>query len=113
MTTIPSSEAQRQEILEELRSMSRLRRGQISEQFLHKKGADGQTRLYGPYFVWQSSVRGRKRSQRIPPEEVEQAREDLQAYERFQGLCERLLSLMEQNACGQGVKKKRTTRAMR
>ena len=101
-----SIEAERNQILEELRSMKRLRRGQISEQMLRKKGSDGRIHEYGPYFVWQASVNWKKRSRRIPPDQVEQAREDLKAFEHFEELCERLAFLMEQAACEQGAKKK-------
>jgi len=100
-----SIEAQRIHILEELRSMKRMRRGQISEQMIKRKGADGQIHEYGPYFVWQASIQGKKRSHRIPAEEVEQAREDLKTYARFEELCEQLASLMERAACEQGGKK--------
>jgi len=105
-----SIEVERIQILEELRTMKRLRRGQISEQTLKKKGADGRIHEYGPYFVWQASLSGKKRSQRIPLEKVDQAREDLETYKRFQQLCERLASLMEQTACDLDTKKKSTKR---
>lgn len=101
-----SIEAQRIQILEELRSMERMRRGQISEQFIKRKGADGQLHEYGPYFVWQASIQGKKRSHRIPADQVDQAREDLKAHARFEELCEQLASLMEQAACEEPSKKK-------
>lgn len=103
-----SFETQRIQIIEELRSMKRLRRGQISEQMIKKRGADGRIHEYGPYFVWQAFVQGKKRSRRIPPDQVDQAREDLKAYERFEYLCGQLVSLMEQAACEEGSKKKTT-----
>lgn len=103
---MPSSiEAQRIQILEELRSMKRMRRGQISEQVITRKGADGQLHEYGPYFVWQASIQGKKRSHRIPADQVDQAREDLKAHARFEELCEQLATLMEQAACEESSKK--------
>lgn len=100
-----SIETQRIQILDELRSMKRMRRGQISEQMITRKGADGQLHEYGPYFVWQASIQGRKRSHRIPADQVDQAREDLKAHARFEELCEQLACLMEQAACEQAPKK--------
>jgi hypothetical protein len=100
------NETQRNQILEELRSMKRLRRGQISEQTITRKGSDGEMREYGPYFVWQAFVNGKKRSHRIPAHEVPQAREDMVAYKHFTQLCDRLATLMEESACEQPSKKK-------
>ncbi len=109
----PSIEAQRIQILDELRSMKRMRRGQISEQMITRKGADGQLHEYGPYFVWQASIQGKKRSRRIPADQVDQAREDLKAHARFEELCEQLASLMEQAACEQAPKKNSRKRKKR
>jgi hypothetical protein len=102
------NESQRNQILEELRSMKRLRRGQISEQLINKKGSDGEMHEYGPYFVWQAFVKGKKRSHRIPAEEVPQAREDMVAYKRFTELYDRLATLLEESACEPPSKKKPT-----
>jgi len=45
-------------------------------------------------------------AQRIPADQVEQAREDLKTYARFEELCEQLATLMEHAACEEGSKKK-------
>ena len=105
-----SLERQRDDILEKLRGIQRLRRGQVSEQMLKRKGADGKVREYGPYFVWQSTLKGEKRSQRIPADQVKEVRGDFEAYKHFQELCSQLASVLEKIACESGSKKNSTRR---
>ncbi len=52
----------RRELLDQIEGIGRLRRGQLSEQYIEKPGAEGKLKRYGPYFVWQASVKGKKRS---------------------------------------------------
>lgn len=95
---------QRNEIIDQLKSIQRIRRGQISEQYIERQGADGKMKRFGPYYVWQASIQGKKRSRRIPKEDVEQVREDLQEYQEFKVLCEQLVDVTEKMTC-QGEKK--------
>jgi hypothetical protein len=88
----------RQRILQQIAEIRRLRRGQISEQYLTRTNAAGHAVRFGPYYVWQRTVDGQKHSDRIPAEAVPQARADLEAYERFRRLCSDLAAVNEEIA---------------
>lgn len=95
---IPSStalESEREQILEEMRSIDRLRRGFLSEQFFKRQQA-GQTITRGPYYVLQSFFNGKKRSERVPAEQASSVGREVQNYNRFQELAERFVTLTEQ-----------------
>ena len=89
----------RVELLEEIGTIERLRRGQLSEQYIEKPGADGELKRYGPYYVWQASIRGKKRSHRIGSDHAEEVREELAAYQQYQKLCEELADVTEKLTC--------------
>jgi hypothetical protein len=73
------------EILTELGKIGAARRGSISEQWYRSQGKDGGVRQNGPYYIWQRTVRGEKRSVRVSREDVARARAEL---ERGQAACE-------------------------
>jgi hypothetical protein len=89
-------EKQRDQIIQQLKDLKRIRRGQISEQYLEKPGADGKMKRFGPYYVWQASVNGEKRSIRVAKEQADQVREDMQGYQEFKRLCDELTDVTEQ-----------------
>ena len=89
----------REELIRDIEAVAKLRRGQLSEQYLEKPGADGSLKRYGPYYLWQSSVKGQKRSERVGREHAEQVREELKAYQQYKGLCEELADVTEQITC--------------
>lgn len=89
----------RRELIEQIEGMERLRRGQLSKQYLQKPGADGKLKRYGPYYVWQASLKGQKRSVRVRPDNAEQVREDLAAYQHYRALCDELAAVTEQITC--------------
>jgi hypothetical protein len=86
---------QRDQALEQMRSIDRLRRGFLSRQFF-KRQRGGQTVTQGPYFVLQSFLNGKKRSERVPAEQAAAVGEEVQNYQRFQALAERFVELTEQ-----------------
>lgn len=94
-------ESKRQELLDEIGSIDRLRRGQLSEQYIEKPATDGTMKRYGPYYVWQASINGKKRSHRIDREAGDQVREELAAYKRYEKLCDELADVTEQLTCSQ------------
>lgn len=84
----------REEILEEMRQISRMRQGGVSEQ--HYTLGEGQgERRQGPYYVLQGWRAGQHWSTRIGREEVKQVRNDVNGYERFQALCQEFVELTE------------------
>jgi hypothetical protein len=89
----------RRELIEQIDGIERLRRGQLSEQYIEKPGRDGKLKRYGPYYVWQASLKGQKRSVRVGRDNAEQVREDLAAYQQYRKLCEELADVTEQITC--------------
>jgi hypothetical protein len=93
--SLDSLEQQRAAVLEEMRSIDRLRRGTLSQHFLKKKRA-GQTVTHGPYFILQGFLRGKKFAQHISAEEAPQVALDVKNYQHFQTLAERFIALTDQ-----------------
>ncbi len=92
--SLDSLEQQREQILEQMRAVDRLRRGTLSRQFL-KKHRDGQTITHGPYFVLQGYLQGKKFSQHVPAAEAAKVGEQVKNYKRFQELAEDFVSLTD------------------
>ena len=88
-------QAKRNRILTELRKLTRLRRGQLSEQYYTKTDEHGRTHKQGPYYVWQSYVNGKKRSVRVSRSQVDRVRQETEAYDRFKDLVDELLDVTE------------------
>ena len=92
--SLDSLKQQREEVLEQMRSIDRLRRGTLSQHFL-KKCRGAQTLTHGPYFVLQGYLRGKKFSRHIPAVEAAKVEEQVKGYKRFQQLAEDFVSLTE------------------
>jgi len=84
------SARQREEILEEIRQIERLRQGTISEQY-YGGGATKQ----GPYYVLQGYVAGKHWSRRIGRDQLEQVRADLESGVHFNELCREYAQVTE------------------
>ncbi len=82
----------------ELAGITRLRRGKITRQFNRYKRADGSEGRRGPYHTLQVWRDGRNHSQRVPAMAYTQAQHDVQAYQTFQRLVDRLVALGEAEA---------------
>jgi len=98
MDTINDLQARRDAILEEMRSIRSLRRGNISEQFLkvHHQGFREPV-LRGPYYVLLRRDGKKVISQRVTSgPELEQARRDIESHKRFVALCREFEILTEQ-----------------
>jgi hypothetical protein len=93
--SLPSLEAQRDQVLNDMRAIDRLRRGTLSQHFLRRQRA-GQTVTHGPYFVLQGHLRGRKFSRHIPATQAAQVAADVRSYQQFQALAERFVTLTDQ-----------------
>lgn len=85
------TEQKRTEILDAMRQIERLRQGTISEQYY----GSGESR-HGPYYVLQGYAEGKHWSRRIPREQVEQVRADLEAGADFQHLCRKFAEVTEE-----------------
>lgn len=91
--SISSLANQRDQVLEQMRSLDRMRRGSLSRQYL-KAAKDKPPQ--GPYFVLQGYLRGQKFSERIPADRAAQTELDVENYRSFQQLCERFVTLTDQ-----------------
>ena len=90
MDTLQQLEAQRNGILEQMRSIRSMKRGTINEQYFktHLKGRKGMVRQ-GPYYVLSRREGQKTVSKRLRSEaELEQAQKDVAEYKRFLGLCQ-------------------------
>ena len=82
---------EREEILEKIGKIERMRQGTISEQY-YGTGEKQQ----GPYYVLQGYVGGKHWSKRIPRDRVEQVKADLEAGVHFKDLCQQFADLTEE-----------------
>jgi hypothetical protein len=98
MDTVRQIEQRREALLRELGAIRSMRRGTVNEQFLsvpHKGRAEAGR--CGPYYVLSRSEGGKTVSRRLTsPQQVEQARADVAAYQRFLALCREYERLTEQ-----------------
>jgi hypothetical protein len=85
----------REQILQEMAAIDRLRRGHLSEQFF-KTTHQGKTLRQGPYYVLQRWFQGKNLCERIPADQVEPIRQGVQGYKRFQQLAEEFALVSEQ-----------------
>lgn len=85
---------QRQDILQQMQAIDRLRRGSLSQQFFLSRSDPAVQR--GPYYVLQGFFHGKKFSQRIPQEQAAQVQADVDNYRRFQSLAEQYVTLSDQ-----------------
>ena len=87
---------QREQVLQQIQTIDRLRRGTLSEQFfLQKRG--GKIIRQGPYYVLQCFLKGSiKCSERIPADQAQQAKADVANYQRFQELADQFVHITDQ-----------------
>jgi hypothetical protein len=81
-----------------MQTIDRLRRGSLSQQFFKAK-ADADTAPRGPYYVLQGFLRGKKFSQRVPPDQAAQVQQDVANYRNFQALADEFVTLSDQLTC--------------
>ena len=85
---------QRQDILQQIQAIQRLRRCSFSRQSFRPKRRGGPAP--GPYFLLQGYAQGRKVSERIPAERAAQVEQDVQNYQRFQQLADQFVTVADQ-----------------
>ena len=94
---IQEIEARREAIVNEMKSITSMRRGTINEQFL-KVPQKGRKRfiLRGPYYVLSRREGNKTVSQRLTtPDAVEKARQEIATYHRYQILSDEFVHLTE------------------
>lgn len=88
-------EHRREQILQQIQAIDRLRRGCLSRQFFKKTRA-GSKAQQGPYFVLQGYIQGQKFSERVPAEQAPQIEPLVANYQRFEQLAEEFVTVTDQ-----------------
>ena len=98
MSLLQKLEQKRLGILEKIGSIRFMRRGTINEQYLQVKQKNSKPLLRGPYFVLSRNEDGKTKSKRLKKGEVEQVRQDVEAYKEFQKLSKEYVDVTEELA---------------
>jgi hypothetical protein len=88
-------EKRREQILQQIQAIDRLRRGSLSRQFFKKARAHSKV-PQGPYYVLQGYVQGKKFSQRIPAQQAQEIEPLVANYQRFEQLAEEFVIVTDQ-----------------
>ena len=94
-SSLSQLEQRRQQILQQIQAIDRLRRGSLSRQFFKKGRADAKA-PQGPYYVLQGYIRGQKFSERVPAEQAPQIEPLVANYQRFEELAEEFVAVTDQ-----------------
>ena len=112
MDPIQQIESRRLAVLENIKAIRSMRRGAITEQFFPvlRKGQKQAARR-GPYYVFTRHQGSKTVSRRLTtPRALQQTREDIDAFKRFQALCreyEQITENLGQLEQETGLEKKR------
>jgi len=110
MDTREDLETRRQEILQEMCGIRRMRRGTVNEQFVRTRRRDGTVVENGPYYLYSRTEKGQSFSQRIPAVDAERFRQETEACRRFKELAMQCVlvceSLAEREPDLEGKKKR-------
>ena len=97
-------ESERLDILRQMGSITRMRRGSVNEQSFTQRRRDGAVVTQGPYYLYSRTEQRRSYSQRIPADAVEQYRTETENCRRFKDLAQQYIlvceRLTEQGAAG-------------
>jgi len=88
-------QALRDQILHQMSSIDRLRRGTLSRQFFKQRRSGSKARQ-GPYFVLQGYIQGQKFSERITAEQAPSVEPLVANYKRFEQLAEEFVTVTDQ-----------------
>ncbi len=88
-------EKRREQVLQKIQAIDRLRRGSLSRQFF-KKTRPGSKTQQGPYYVLQGYIQGQKFSERIPAEQAQEIEPLVANYKRFEELAEEFVTVTDQ-----------------
>ena len=92
-TSFSQLEQRRDQILQQIKAIDRLRRGSLSRQFFKKPGS---TSPQGPYYVLQGYIQGQKFSERVPADQALHIEPLVANYKRFEKLAEEFVSVTDQ-----------------
>jgi len=107
-------ESERLDILHQMESITRMRRGSVNEQSFTQRRKDGSVVTQGPYYLYSRTEQRRSYSQRIPAEAVAQYRVETENCRRFKELAQQYIRvcerLTEQGAAGKKNSRPRSPR---
>ena len=95
MSLLQKLEQQRLNILDQIGKIRYMRRGTINEQYLKVPQKEKEALLRGPYYVLSRNEDGRTKSSRVNKTELEQVRQDIEAYKEFQKLSKEYVDVTE------------------
>jgi hypothetical protein len=116
MIEIQELEGRREQILTEIRNIGAMRKGSVTEQFLKtkRKGSE-ELVVNGPYYLYTRKEKGKSVGRRLSEEQADRYRVEVEAFHRFQALCneyaettERLADL--KHGCEDGRQEKKQRR---
>lgn len=93
--SIEQLSAQREALINELKSIDRLRRGTLSQQVFSKKRGD-KIFTQGPYFNLQAFHKGQKFNCHIPADKAPEVRQHVDNFKRFQQLSDQCVTITDQ-----------------
>lgn len=83
----------RESLIEQINSLTLMRRGTLSEQYFTRTSSDGRKVRLGPYFKFQIWQDGRNITRRVDAGEAATLREDVANHHHFERLCRELAEL--------------------
>jgi len=95
LTSLSQLEQRRDQILQQMKAIDRLRRGSLSRQFFKKTHSASRTQQ-GPYYVLQGYIQGQKFSERVSADQASQIEPLVANYKRFEKLAEEFVSVTDQ-----------------
>ena len=96
MNDIQKTEARREAVLDQMRSIRSMKKGSVTRQYVPVSQEGKPPARRGPYYVFCTSQQGRTVSRRIKSrEEFERAKADVAAHKRFVDLCGQFVELTQ------------------
>ena len=96
MKTVESIEKRREEIIQEIKNISSMRKGTINEQYLKVPHKNKETSIQGPYYVLTKKENGKTISVRISNNDVEEIKKETEQYKKFCFLTSEFASITEE-----------------
>jgi hypothetical protein len=93
--TFAQLEQRREQILQQMQAIDRLRRGTLSCQFFKQPRSAAKVQQ-GPYYVLQGYIQGQKFSERVPAAQAPQLEPLVANYKRFESLAQEFVSVTDQ-----------------
>ena len=93
--SLADHDAERLELLHQMGSITRMRRGSVNAQSFTQRRRDGSVVTQGPYYLYSRTEQRRSYSQRIPADAVAQYRTETENCRRFKDLAQQYILVCE------------------